>query len=104
MWSSSFSPLQRALLAVSAAAAIGLTYHNRLLVGAPGSGKSTLCLELERTTCGPLVRISQDDLGSRKACERLAQRSLKQRRSVIIDRCNFDAQQRSTWLTIARQQ
>ena len=78
--------------------------HVVVLVGAPGSGKSTLCLELERTTCGPLVRISQDDLGSRKACERLAQRSLKQRRSVIIDRCNFDAQQRSTWLTIARQQ
>jgi predicted kinase len=31
----------------------------------------------------------------------VATRSLKQGRSVVIDRCNFDAAQRQHWLTIA---
>ena len=48
------------------------------------------------------VRVSQDELGSRQACESLAGQTLKQGRSVVIDRCNFDVSQREHWIKIAQ--
>jgi len=74
-----------------------------ILVGLPGSGKSTIA----RTMCDAMphtyVRVNQDQLGNRRACEDLARDTLKGGRSAIIDRCNFDGRQRSHFFDIARE-
>ncbi|KAF9963660.1 hypothetical protein BGZ65_001486 [Modicella reniformis] len=76
-----------------------------LLVGAPGSGKSTFSKALTRVY-PEYVRISQDDLGDRHACEAIAMSALQVKdrtQSVVIDRCNFDQKQRKTWVKLAKQ-
>ncbi|EIN06113.1 P-loop containing nucleoside triphosphate hydrolase protein [Punctularia strigosozonata HHB-11173 SS5] len=73
-----------------------------ILVGLIGSGKSTFAEALQRELPS-FVRCSQDELGNRKKVEQLARESLAQGRSVCIDRTNMDAQQRSTWIAIARE-
>ncbi|OSD02627.1 P-loop containing nucleoside triphosphate hydrolase protein [Trametes coccinea BRFM310] len=73
-----------------------------ILVGLVGSGKSTFAQALERY-CPEFVRCSQDDLGDRRSVEVLARRSLREGRSVCIDRTNFDESQRATWINIARE-
>jgi predicted kinase len=69
-----------------------------VLVGIPGSGKSFVAEQLREKGW---VIVSQDELGNRKECEKQAARALQQGRSVLIDRTNFDKQQRSHWLRIA---
>ena len=73
-----------------------------LLVGVPGSGKSTFVQELLANVpaSAQWSRISQDALGTRKKCFRAANDALEQGRHVIIDRCNFDAEQRAHWLRL----
>jgi hypothetical protein len=44
------------------------------------------------------VRINQDDVGSRSACETMSRRALLDGRDVVIDRCNFDVAQRAHWV------
>ncbi|KAI7906130.1 AAA domain-containing protein [Cokeromyces recurvatus] len=39
---------------------------------------------------------------SRKACEMYTKKFLNQKQNVIIDRCNFDREQRKTWIEIAQ--
>ena len=83
-----------------------------VLVGTPGCGKSTFCAALNdalaRSTAIPggvipqPVRVSQDDLGGRKPCEALSESALRAGHNIVIDRCNFDQQQRSTWLRIGK--
>jgi predicted kinase len=77
-----------------------------VLVGPPGSGKSTFCQRLLQSSsphvAAQLVRISQDELGSRGACQSATQAALSAGRSVVIDRCNFDEAQRKTWVEMAR--
>ena len=76
-----------------------------VLVGIPGSGKSTLAHALlsgAPPTGRPWCRISQDVLGSRHRCVRAAQRALESGHHVLVDRCNFDAQQRTHWLQLER--
>jgi hypothetical protein len=73
-----------------------------VLVGIPGSGKSTSVQEL-LTSSPPDVewsRVSQDVLGTRKRCIRAAQDALIEGRHVAIDRCNFDQEQRAHWLRL----
>ena len=87
-----------------------------VLVGMPGSGKSTFCAALESELAeqrakahrlpagqwvGP-VRVSQDDLGGRKPCVALAEAALGLGHSLLIDRCNFDSDQRAHWLKLRR--
>jgi len=71
-----------------------------IFVGIPGSGKSTVSNKLVKMN-NHWIRVNQDDLKTRKACERLARESLKKGKSVIIDRCNFDISQRNVWVKIA---
>jgi predicted kinase len=47
------------------------------------------------------VRINQDELGNRKACEAKAREVLAAGKCPIIDRCNFDWSQRQKWTTMA---
>lgn len=39
---------------------------------------------------------------SRKACEMYARKFLDKKQSVIVDRCNFDRDQRKTWIELAQ--
>lgn len=74
-----------------------------ILCGVVGSGKTYFSTAL----CANLPdwkRISQDDLGSRQACELTAQRALREGLNVVIDRCNFDRSQRKTWIKIAEKE
>ncbi|KAI0944994.1 hypothetical protein AcW1_001790 [Taiwanofungus camphoratus] len=73
-----------------------------LLVGLVGSGKSTFAQALEQHV-PQFRRCNQDDLGGRRSVEALARRSLRDGLSVCIDRANFDAGQRATWINIAHE-
>ncbi|XP_054791901.1 LOW QUALITY PROTEIN: transcription factor bHLH140-like [Prosopis cineraria] len=71
-----------------------------MLVGAPGSGKSTFCEEVMRSSTRPWVRVCQDIIGNGKAgnkaqCLSSAAGALKDGKNVFIDRCNLDREQRS---------
>mmetsp|Transcript_7150 Transcript_7150/g.9271 ORF Transcript_7150/g.9271 Transcript_7150/m.9271 type:complete len:288 (-) Transcript_7150:149-1012(-) len=72
-----------------------------LLVGIPGSGKSTFAYSLEKAMPWRYRRINQDSLGTRKKCESLCRNSLESGYSVVIDRCNFDLKQRLHFVKIA---
>eukprot|EP00532_Pseudo-nitzschia_australis_P011584 CAMPEP_0168235872 /NCGR_PEP_ID=MMETSP0140_2-20121125/19172_1 /TAXON_ID=44445 /ORGANISM="Pseudo-nitzschia australis, Strain 10249 10 AB" /LENGTH=310 /DNA_ID=CAMNT_0008169043 /DNA_START=241 /DNA_END=1173 /DNA_ORIENTATION=- len=80
-----------------------------LLVGLPGSGKSTFAQSLVASVPEKFCRINQDELKSRPKCERKLKQVLsvspsqQQRLCPIIDRCNFDAQQRATWYRLAEE-
>ncbi len=41
-------------------------------------------------------------MGTRKDCEKAFTAALYAGRDVVVDRCNFDQAQRSTWLQYAR--
>ncbi|BGP09351.1 hypothetical protein JCM10049v2_005217 [Rhodotorula toruloides] len=47
------------------------------------------------------VRVNQDDLGDRRTCENMVRTRLGEGYSVLVDRQNFDAGQRRTWVEIA---
>lgn len=71
-----------------------------VLCGLVGSGKTTLAAALAREL--GFVRVCQDDLGSRRACEDIVQARLAEgAKGVIVDRQNFDRKQREPWLRIA---
>ncbi|CAH9105278.1 unnamed protein product [Cuscuta epithymum] len=76
-----------------------------ILVGAPGSGKSTFCDQIIRASSRHWVRICQDTIGNGKAgtkaqCVMSATRALEQGRNVFIDRCNLDKEQRSDFMKL----
>ncbi|GAA6028657.1 hypothetical protein JCM8097_007332 [Rhodosporidiobolus ruineniae] len=70
-----------------------------VLCGVVGSGKSTLSTRWAEVKPG-WARINQDDLGDRRTCEAAVRSSLALGHSVLVDRQNFDAGQRRTWLEI----
>jgi predicted kinase len=72
-----------------------------LLCGIPGSGKSTLANCLVQGKPWMYVRVNQDRLGNRHACEDMARSALARGKCPIIDRCNFDPKQRAPFLGIA---
>lgn len=71
-----------------------------ILVGLPGSGKSTAAKQLE--TFGTRV-INQDLLGNRTKCLQEAEKWLKFGASVVIDRTNVSVKQRAYWIELAKQ-
>ena len=76
-----------------------------LLVGLIGSGKSTFAQTLVASMPDKFCRINQDELKTRQKCERKLKQVLSEspRLCPIIDRCNFDAKQRSTWYKLAEE-
>jgi predicted kinase len=72
-----------------------------MLVGIPGSGKSTFATKLVEATGDIYVRVNQDEMGNRQACEAVARTALKKGYSVIVDRVNFDIKQRNNWVKLA---
>ncbi|KAI3771334.1 hypothetical protein L6452_02496 [Arctium lappa] len=76
-----------------------------ILVGAPGSGKSTFCDHVMRVSTRPWVRVCQDTIGNGKAgtkaqCLALSNTSLKEEKSILIDRCNLDREQRADFVKL----
>ncbi|XVE76587.1 hypothetical protein DITRI_Ditri12bG0185100 [Diplodiscus trichospermus] len=76
-----------------------------ILVGAPGSGKSTFCENVIRASSRPWVRICQDTINDGKAgtkpqCLKSAATSLKEGKSVFIDRCNLHKEQRMDFVKL----
>jgi predicted kinase len=67
----------------------------------PGSGKSTFAKSLAAAMPYKFVRINQDDLGNRRRCEEMAHEAFVNRKCPLIDRCNFDPEQREKFVTIA---
>jgi len=74
-----------------------------ILVGIPGSGKSTFANSLESAAPQQYVRINQDTLGNRRKCEEVTRQTLANNKCPIIDRCNFNPSQRRYFLDIARE-
>ena len=71
-----------------------------VLVGMPGSGKSTFTSQLHEMW----TTVNQDSIGSRKSCEKavdVAYRRAPDSARVCVDRCNFDVSQRRHWLELA---
>lgn len=76
-----------------------------LLIGPPGSGKSTFCDTAMRSSHRPWSRICQDIVNNGKAgtkaqCLKMATDSLREGKSVFIDRCNLDREQRSEFIKL----
>jgi predicted kinase len=69
-----------------------------IVMGLPGSGKSTLANKL---VAAGWTRVNQDEMGNRKKVEASAKTALAKGQNVIIDRCNFDFEQRSHFLDLA---
>ncbi|CAK9098582.1 Pectin acetylesterase 3 [Durusdinium trenchii] len=74
-----------------------------VLAGLPGSGKSSIGEFLEQNLFGA-VRVSQDEVGSRKVCEDLVGRASKTANVVILDRCNVESAERKHWVALAMTQ
>jgi predicted kinase len=70
-----------------------------ILVGVPGSGKSTIAEQYEKL--GWKV-INQDILGSRGACLRAMESALMRKTNVIVDRTNINAKQRKYFLDLIK--
>ncbi|KAI3472870.1 hypothetical protein Pfo_029942 [Paulownia fortunei] len=73
--------------------------------GLPGSGKSTFCDEVMRVSPRPWARVCQDTINNGKAgtkiqCLSIAASALKDGKSVFIDRCNIDREQRADFLKL----
>ena len=69
-----------------------------ILVGPAGSGKSTKAYTLEKGL--GYVRISQDDQG--KEHMELFKKALNEKKNIVIDRMNFDKNQRNRYLDPAK--
>ncbi|CAL8470785.1 g10327 [Coccomyxa elongata] len=79
-----------------------------ILVGPPGAGKSTFAEELMRRASGKWQRINQDTIaganrkGTRQQCVSAARKALQSGMGCLIDRCNYDADQRKDFVALAR--
>ena len=88
------------------AAAAGAAAVVVILVGVPGSGKSTFCARLIAKGNTTWVRVNQDSVsngrrGSKQQCLAAAREAVLAGHSCILDRCHQDAQQRSDFIKLA---
>ncbi|KAH9736664.1 transcription factor bHLH140 [Citrus sinensis] len=76
-----------------------------IMVGAPGSGKSTFCEHVMRSSARPWARICQDTInkgksGTKVQCLTSASSALKKGKSVFLDRCNLEREQRTDFVKL----
>jgi len=69
-----------------------------ILVGPPGSGKSTFAKNCMETG---FVRISQDDQG-RDGHRKAFESAIQEGRDIVVDRMNFDKNQRAPYINAAK--
>ncbi|CAM6068853.1 unnamed protein product [Sphagnum tenellum] len=79
-----------------------------MLVGPPGSGKSTICNKIIPNAARPWTRICQDVIskghrGTRVQCLKQAASAVSKGSSILIDRCNIDVDQRRDFLELAKE-
>eukprot|EP00191_Tetraselmis_sp_GSL018_P003782 CAMPEP_0177598714 /NCGR_PEP_ID=MMETSP0419_2-20121207/12533_1 /TAXON_ID=582737 /ORGANISM="Tetraselmis sp., Strain GSL018" /LENGTH=553 /DNA_ID=CAMNT_0019091251 /DNA_START=2688 /DNA_END=4349 /DNA_ORIENTATION=+ len=80
-----------------------------VMVGQPGSGKSTFAEALLAACHGQWRRVCQDCIsakgtpGTRKQCVAATRRALSAGTSVVLDRCNVDPKQRAEFVALAKQ-
>ena len=74
-----------------------------ILVGIPGSGKSSFTNMLTKGNPSKFERICQDVLGSRMKCQKACRKALLNGKVPVIDRCNFDTNQRFYFTQIAEE-
>jgi predicted kinase len=73
-----------------------------IFVGIPGCGKSTFAQKIVSSENNLNWKsVNQDVYKSRQKTYEAASYILSQGSNVIIDRCNFDQSQRSTWIQLA---
>lgn len=72
-----------------------------VLVGLPGSGKSTFSNALLARNPNGWVHINQDDSPGRAACEKQIGHAPHGAKRVLLDRCNSSADDRGAWLALA---
>eukprot|EP01124_Arcella_intermedia_P032352 TRINITY_DN7527_c0_g1_i1.p1 TRINITY_DN7527_c0_g1~~TRINITY_DN7527_c0_g1_i1.p1 ORF type:complete len:173 (+),score=48.24 TRINITY_DN7527_c0_g1_i1:68-586(+) len=70
-----------------------------ILVGLPGSGKSTIAKELEKSGW---IRANQDELGSAGECQKVIAKAVKHNANVVLDRCNTMEKERKMFITEAK--
>ncbi|XP_021891037.1 transcription factor bHLH140 [Carica papaya] len=80
-----------------------------LLVGAPGSGKSTFADNIISSSSRTWIRICQDTInngkaGTRPQCLKSAVSALNEGKNVLIDRCNLDKEQRAEFVKFGNSQ
>ncbi|CAH2232847.1 jg16607 [Pararge aegeria aegeria] len=73
-----------------------------VLVGFPGSGKSTLVKQIEKKSGNRYVAVCRDVLGTWQKCAAEATKLLKQGKSVIVDSTNPDTESRARWTSLAK--
>lgn len=78
---------------------MSLPFKMLILVGLPGSGKSSLAARLAGK--GYDV-VNQDNLGDRKSCVQAVKDALAESRRLVVDRCNCTRLQRRVWLELAK--
>jgi predicted phosphohydrolase len=78
---------------------VGRKNHVIILVGVPGSGKSTYAESLNKI--GQYTRICQDELGSANACKEAMADAIRRGENVVVDRTNIDVRQRQRWIDLA---
>ncbi|KAJ3682846.1 hypothetical protein LUZ60_013073 [Juncus effusus] len=76
-----------------------------IMVGPPGSGKSTFCEAILSNAKRSWVRICQDTIsngkaGTRAQCLKAATEALNSGKSVLIDRCNLEKSQRVDFVNL----
>ena len=73
-----------------------------MLMGLPGSGKSTIADKLQELEPWKYVRVNQDTLGDRHACLKLAEQVLSERKCPVIDRCHASFKNRKPFHQLAK--
>ena len=71
-----------------------------VMVGMPGSGKSTMAKE--KFVRNGFVRVCNDELGNKAKCLKVADAALKAGKSVVVDNTNPDPATRKEWIDLAR--
>lgn len=69
-----------------------------LMVGAPGSGKSTFCVN----HLPKYVRVNRDTLKTKEKCYKVADEALGQGKSVVIDNTNPKKEDRRYFIDLAK--
>lgn len=72
-----------------------------IMVGMPASGKSTIAKRFE--TGHGYCRVSNDDLGNKAKCLKVASAALSKKQSVVVDNTNPGPDTRAEWSAMAKQ-
>ena len=75
-----------------------------MLMGFPGSGKSTVAQKLAELFPNKYMRINQDELKTRKRCLARAKAAMQEGKCPVIDRCNSSLEHRKPFRQLAAEQ